>query len=163
MNNGEEGIIHGDIKPENVLIFNQSLDDYTAKVADFGYSTWFVRDDELIKMPKSQPWFAPEWHHRGFNVSDAMKMDAYSFGMLSLWLLFYNSVGSSNQDFRNGIGLSEPKKRISIAHELTVLTVNAGGKQRSNLKEFFACTLQPNPADRSSDFKHLLRLLKPHK
>lgn len=92
--NAEEDIIHGDIKPENVLIFYDNPEGYFGKVSDFGYSTWFARDDELIKMPNSTPWYAPEWHHRGFKVSDAMNMDAYSLGMLSLWLLFHRELTS---------------------------------------------------------------------
>ena len=159
--NAEEDIIHGDIKPENVLIFNQNPEGYFAKVSDFGYSTWFARDDELIKMPKSQPWYAPEWHHRGFKVSDAMKMDAYSLGMLSLWLLFYNSVGSSILQFRNEIWPLEPNKRVSVAHRIIASMLSICGKQRRNLEEFFACTLEPNPLNRNSDFKYLLRLLRP--
>ena len=81
------GIIHGDIKPQNVLIFEDQPGRYTAKVMDFGYSTLFSTEKDLINMPLSWPWAAPEWHHRGFLPSHAMKMDVYSIGLLCLWLL----------------------------------------------------------------------------
>lgn len=66
---------------------------YVAGVADFGYSTWLANETERVKMPGSRPWVAPEWHHCGFTTDHvgAMKMDAYSFGALCLWILFYNT------------------------------------------------------------------------
>ena len=66
-------IIHGDIKPENTLIFDDGLGGYTAKVADFGYSTQYTMPQDLIFMPRSWPWAAPEWHHRGFTPAQATK------------------------------------------------------------------------------------------
>ena len=78
-------IIHGDIKPQNTLIFDNVFGGYTAKVADFGYSTQYTLPQDLIFMPRSWPWAAPEWHHRGFTPAQATKMDTYSFGMLVLY------------------------------------------------------------------------------
>ena len=34
-----------------------------------------------------------EWHHQQFTMSDAMKMDTYSFGLLCLWFLFHGTEG----------------------------------------------------------------------
>jgi serine/threonine protein kinase len=80
-------IIHGDIKPENVLLFKDECGALVPKLADFGYSTMSL-SDMPIYLPKSKPWTAPEHHHRGFNMLSARRMDVYSFGMLCLWLLF---------------------------------------------------------------------------
>ncbi|KAL8726452.1 MAG: hypothetical protein Q9166_006705 [cf. Caloplaca sp. 2 TL-2023] len=139
-------IIHGDIKPENVLIFNENNENsygYYAKLSDFGYSTWFARDDELIKMPKSQPWCAPEWHHRGFRVSDAMKMDAYSFGMLSFWLLFRDGV--PYQQFHREIGTLTPESRASFVHRIVAERTDIRMKQRTNMWELFDSIRRPSP------------------
>src|SRR5438034_3833483 len=94
------GIVHGDIKPGNVLVFIDDSGGYTAKVVDFGYSTLAAGDDDLIMMPKSRPWNAPEHHHRGFKLSQAMAMDAYSFGLLCLWLLFNENEGYSENSLK---------------------------------------------------------------
>src|SRR5436305_6144975 len=107
----QEDIIHGDIKPENVLIFESDPNRYVAKVADFGYSTRVLSDDELVNMPRTAYWVAPEWHHRGFTTAGAMKMDMYSFGMLCLWVLFYNIQGNVTCDFRNNL---DSAKAVSV-------------------------------------------------
>ena len=94
--NRESGIFHGDIKPQNILLFDKISSGHTAKVADFGYSTRWATPNDLIQMPRSQPWAAPEWHHRGFTPAQALLMDAYSFGMLDLWLISY--IDQNNSD-----------------------------------------------------------------
>ena len=99
----KKGVIHGDIKPENVLVFSENDGAYVAKVTDFGYSTLFTTDSDLIKMPKSWPWTAPERHHREILPIQARKMDAYSFGMLCLWLLFYNKATTRDAIFKQDI------------------------------------------------------------
>jgi len=73
------------------LVFREESDKVVARVTDFGYSTYFAGEN-LIYMPRSMPWDAPEHHHRGFSHYQAMKMDIYSFGMLCLWLIFKEKV-----------------------------------------------------------------------
>jgi serine/threonine protein kinase len=63
----DQNIIHGDIKPQNVLVFKEPTGKPTAKVTGFGYSTMAARADDLVLMPKIAPWHAPEHHHRGFH------------------------------------------------------------------------------------------------
>jgi serine/threonine protein kinase len=154
-------IIHGDIKPENVLIFKDDVHLYAAKLTDFGYSTLFASDDDQIKMPKSQYFVAPEWHHRGFTTTtaNAMRMDAFSFGMFCIWLLFYNAQGRSDRDFRNDRNRGTP---VSILTSHLVTTSEDWNDQRKcDLNEFFQLTLAEDPVNRSSDFLQLLRLLVP--
>jgi serine/threonine protein kinase len=156
-----EDIIHGDIKPENVLIFENDSSRYVAKVADFGYSTWFTSDDELVKMPRSQYWVAPEWHHRDFTTAKAMKMDIYSFGMLCLWLLFYNTQENTTCDFYSHLNSAET---VSVlAHELIIAMAGLNDQRRCNLSQLFDLTLADNPAERSSDFNQLISLFLPHR
>ncbi|UKZ70842.1 uncharacterized protein TrAtP1_011811 [Trichoderma atroviride] len=53
--------IHGDLKPENILIFKDVESEYSAQVADFGYSTLFAQDahSREVVLPASWPWTPP--------------------------------------------------------------------------------------------------------
>ena len=84
------GIVHGDVKPENILIFRNREGKLIAKLADFGCSVLGTSSDQLVRLRKSEPWFALEYHHRDFKLHMARRMDIYSFGMLCLWILFSN-------------------------------------------------------------------------
>jgi len=157
----QEGIIHGDIKPTNVLIFENESNHFVAKTADFGYSTQFANDNELVKMPRSSYWVAPEWHHRGFTTMNAMKMDMYSFGMLCLWLLFYNTQRNTTRDFYGD--LNSAKTVSVLAHQSIIAMASLDDQKRYNLDQLFDLTLANNPAERSSDFNQLIRLFAPHR
>jgi serine/threonine protein kinase len=153
------GIIHGDLKPRNILVFKDS-DGYVAKVADFGYST-VVANDGWIDMPYSKYWSAPEQHHRGFRLTDAMKMDAYSFGMLCLWLMFYNTIEYPDRNFLNDLESEDKLPPLALAHQLIMTTTGLDDKWQSNLRQVFNLTLVHDQGRRCSDFVHLLRLLAP--
>ena len=147
-------IVHGDLKPQNVLIFDNEEGGYTARVADFGYSTQWALPNELIHMPRSRPWNAPEWHHRGFTPAQAMKMDAYSFGMVVLWLLGYATLKDANFTFE--ADLHKATEAANLARRLSETILQA---TRLDLKQFFDATLSQNPMNRCSDFIHLQELL----
>lgn len=57
-------------------------------MTDFGFSCFECTDNELVRVARSRPWEAPEWHDRWFHLKDIKKMDVYSFGLLCLWILF---------------------------------------------------------------------------
>ncbi|KAM7210796.1 hypothetical protein V8F06_013821 [Rhypophila decipiens] len=76
------GIIHGDIKPDNVLMFrDKSTQSFIPKLTDFGYSVF--DGDTAPMLPKATPdWEAPELL-QGKPVTDTMALsDVYSFGLL---------------------------------------------------------------------------------
>jgi len=83
-------IVHGDIKPQNVLVFKDQNGMYIARVTDFGYSTVYAGEDDLIQLTLTRPWNAPE-HDRGgrsFTPLEAQLADNFSLGMLFVWILF---------------------------------------------------------------------------
>jgi hypothetical protein len=113
-------------------------------------------------MPRSQYWVAPEWHHRlKTNAIGAMKMDAFSFGTLCLWLLFYNTTGDTKHGFYND--LSSGTSRPILASQHVKKIAGLGDQKRSNLYQLFERTLCSNPIDRTEDFTQLLDLLAPHR
>jgi serine/threonine protein kinase len=174
-------IIHGDIKPQNVLVFNEEPNKFVARVADFGYSTQFATDNPLY-MPKSWPWNAPEHHHRGFKPSEAVKMDIYSFGMLCLWFLFKERLSETIPpeilgDRRGAAFFAPPFGRHqsqnlladlksedmlpTLASYLITTTTELNDEEKGILHELFNSSLVCDPDERSSDLEHLLHLLSP--
>ena len=73
------GIVHGDVKPDNILIFKNREGRLIAKLADFGCSVLGTSRDELVRLPKSEPWFAPEYHNRGFELHKAQRSGILNF------------------------------------------------------------------------------------
>lgn len=80
-------IVHGDIKPENVLISSEK-NGYTARVIDFGFSCFGSSKDDEVIMPHTALWAAPEWHDDTFTIEKAKGMDMFSYGKLCAWILF---------------------------------------------------------------------------
>ena len=98
------GVIHGDIKPQIVLVFKDSISrKITVKVANFGYSTLTMGNSGNVLLPKPRPWNAPEHHPGGFEAHEAKKMDVYSFGMLCLWALFGDRLLDFPQTTAGGV------------------------------------------------------------
>ena len=166
---------HGDIKPENVLLFKDGVGELHAKLADFGYAGWAMNNkrDVLIKPPISRPWNPPEYHHRGFTVLGARKLDVYSFGMLCLWVLFFDRpLGSYSVPTAIGNTQSWPFHDLQfldrMKHENTLgkfasnLVGSVGSlpaNQRGSLERFFLSALARDPADRNLNFEDLAPLL----
>lgn len=89
------GIVHGDVKSENVLIFSHPERQFIAKVADFGYSLVEATVDDLVNLGGTRPWKAPETKSRV--PKDQLRLtDVYSFGLL-VWRLALD--GMSPFDF----------------------------------------------------------------
>ena len=152
--------MHGDLKPENILIESDDNDGYVAKVTDFGYSTLFAKETDLIYLPRSEPWTAPEQHYRGFLPAQAKKMDAYSFGMVCLWLLFYNTRMDGQREFDQELKNADAKV-LDLALERLHAMQNLETRDRSDIEHLFRITLQDTPQSRTSDFKIIIKLTLP--
>ena len=152
------GIIHGDIKPANVLIFSNGSSQYTAKVADFGYSTWLGGTDSAVLMPRTPHWTAPEWHHRPMHSESAIKMDIYSFGLLCFWLLLYHGEETKRRDFYKD--LESGGETSILARQLVNETdFTNDDDMRRNLHQLFDLSLALDPAERCSNLGQLVCLL----
>ncbi|TLD03597.1 uncharacterized protein PgNI_11774 [Pyricularia grisea] len=88
------GIVHGDLKHENVLVFANRYQTppgqpYTAKLADFGGTVMDMVDDDGRELQghrlrvRTFPYEAPEVG-RQLSTDGVKKTDAYSYGML-IW------------------------------------------------------------------------------
>lgn len=87
------GIVHGDLKSENVLICLANSDSKAviAKLADFGCAVADIDPSENVKLSAfTFPWNSPECHDR--RPRDELRYsDVYSYGLL-VWRVMLNGV-----------------------------------------------------------------------
>lgn len=156
-------MIHNGVFSGRVVSLPKVAGCYVAKVTDFGYSTLFKDENTSVSMPRSGYWTAPEWHEREVLPTQAKKMEAYSFGMLCLWLLCYKSNDSSaGRDFEKDMKDTSTKR---LQHALGLLEIVAGPsfQQKKDIRRLLSFTLAEDPTDRTSDFVEILRLLSPNR
>jgi serine/threonine protein kinase len=79
------GIIHGDVKSENVLIFSDPEKEFIAKLSDFGFSTVAEAADADELVGGTRPWKAPETNSP-VQKHLLQATDTYSYGLL-VWRL----------------------------------------------------------------------------
>lgn len=88
-------IIHGDIKPDNILIFSGD-GGFVAKVIDFGCSCFGSREDDLVMLSSTVHWAAPEIHDTLMTVKAAKLTDVYSYGKTCAWILFGQEMSATD-------------------------------------------------------------------
>lgn len=167
-----------------MLIFQEN-DRYIAKIADFGHARCFQTDNEVVQIPKSEPWNPPEVEDPGpeetFSLSQAKQIDVYSFALLCTWLVF--EAGSPVDPLRHIEG--QANEFVSFEHAQSKNNLLASYKkdqtdklidwarQRArensafddstseNFSEFVSLTLTFDSFSRCIDFEKLLLLLAP--
>jgi serine/threonine protein kinase len=78
----QNGIVHGDVKPENILICSHPKETFIAKLADFGYAIIEAVEASEISIGGTRTWKAPE-SSAPVPKNLLRKTDVYSFGLLT--------------------------------------------------------------------------------
>jgi serine/threonine protein kinase len=114
------GIIHGDMKGENVLVFSHPQKKYLAKIADFGFSVVGEVASHAIHLAGTRPWKAPETI--GPVQRDQLKLtDVYSYGLF-VWRTAVDGMNPFSLLLPAGLNVDESHaeiERMKQADELT--------------------------------------------
>lgn len=163
-----QDIIHGDIKPGNILVFKNDSGRHIAKLTDFGYATSAGND---VYLPYTWPWAPPEWHPRALGLPQAKKADIYSFGMTCLWILFSNDP-SKFADGEIAMPPDETSQRTLVdlmkqgdelpdfARKLINRAAYLNNEKRDRLISFFDSTIRLDPNRRQLDLPEFSKLLE---
>lgn len=166
------GIVHGDIKPENVLVFREKSGEYCAKVIDFGYSAWYIDDKDRLEIRGTEIWNAPE--HGScpsfWTLSEAINSDIFSFGMLCFWLLF-NPYFPGTALLPEGLEvtvtrfaetMSRNKRQLeTYARQILEWETVLAQDTKVALGEFFSSSLSQDPDRRKPSLPELIKKLAP--
>lgn len=168
--------IHGDIKPDNILVFHENQEELVVKLADFGYSSSLMPGFEfMINVPISIPWYAPELKEdkEGFTVEGAKKTDMFSLGLLAMFILFgINWVSldgdrserlagdSDSETFARWSQLVEEKKScnglVPLALDLLSQRTEIEDKDKRWISALFEKTLPCDPFERATSVAELI-------
>lgn len=174
-------IVHGDVKCENVLVFEDTPFDegpsnsqewrLICKLTDFGYSHLDASSNEF-PLGGSPPWNAPEcFSGTYFRIETAKRTDVYSFGLL-VWRLMLDGDPFASMKFE---GDTEKEQRARRNEFVTVLknddkladhvcqsletSASLTEQQLAMITRVIRCTLTKNPSNRELDMARLIRLL----
>ena len=137
---------------------------------DFGYSTRFAKEDDIIDLPKSRPWDAPD-SQSNCTPAQAQKMDLFSFGMLCFWIIFEKYLsgvvpfpeeaywareyaqGKEENDPSRAIleDLKQEDKLTALARQLLMADKILDDEKKGALGQFFSASLAWNANERKVD------------
>ena len=78
----EESIVHGDLKPENIIMCSDEQNILIPKLGDFGFAIIEAAEAPSVMLAGTRPWRAPE-SHSFLPVSMLKFTDVYSFGLVA--------------------------------------------------------------------------------
>ena len=84
-------IAHGDVKSENVLLFQDSHGEITAKISDFGFAVLGEHGHFNFLPRGTLLWSAPEVRNRTLRTGEAASSDVYSYGLL-FWRVMIDGI-----------------------------------------------------------------------
>jgi serine/threonine protein kinase len=78
----DESIVHGDLKPENIIMCSDEQKILVPKLGDFGFAIIAAAEAPNVMLGGTRPWRAPE-SHSFLPVSMLKFTDVYSFGLVA--------------------------------------------------------------------------------
>ncbi|CAI7612993.1 unnamed protein product [Penicillium pancosmium] len=149
----DSGVVHGDIKSENVLVFEHE-GVYQAKLCDFGFAVFLadIKEDKACLLGGTSPWTAPEFRRKLPYPHYFLKFtDVYSLGLL-LWRVLLDGENPFEHALLNDIGDIEQAKvgKLPLLHYAQAsILLNPGYRPFiGEIWSLLACTIQKDPLKR---------------
>lgn len=181
-------ICHGDLKVQNVLVFNGDNGRYRAKLADFGLSVHLFNDGEVYDFPKRDVYYppgtpllnAPEVRYlstRSIDIAAAIRADVFSFGLL-LWEILKDGQSYFNMAWLDtarasklGFGTEEqmaflstlPRNGLLMRGEDFLVIQDLDEQLHEQILRLFHASLQDDPLQRQPMLKIAEIFLPPTK
>jgi serine/threonine protein kinase len=153
------GIVHCDIKPDNLLVFQHDTNQYFIKVADFGYASP-VTESGSVHLATPAAWTDPTYRGEALDANTAKKMESYSFGLVCAWLLREASIHRVSQNSGTPVSSAAQSAKPEDWSAVLAGISNLDADQIRNIRKFFSLTLAADRDQRSTDFPELIRLLE---
>jgi serine/threonine protein kinase len=145
------GVIHGDIKPENILVFLGCDNRPIAKLADFGSAVLLSEERSTSHRPTGTPLWQSPWSARPQTKHLLLRSDIYSLALvLSILItgLDYETLGTLEPETLHELKTLDKLADFLFQRILAAENDFPSGETTTtlNLKRFlFALTLSPNP------------------
>lgn len=134
----------------------------SAKIIDFGYSSFSLSENQNVQLPRSPTWHAPECDglRSGFSLQEAKAADVFSFGLVCLYTLFPEDFDQDPKSDRNLHRWRQNQCEIlPRIHTLLKAKKQLDEGMKLLLSNFFNDTLRTEPQSRTIDFSELMRNL----
>ncbi|KAJ5756002.1 hypothetical protein N7533_005545 [Penicillium manginii] len=149
----DSGVVHGDIKSENVLIFEHE-GVYQAKLCDFGFAVFLadIKKEKACLMGGTSPWTAPEFRRELPYPQYFLKLtDVYSLGLL-IWRVLMDGENPFEHALLKDIGNFEEAKvgKVPLFHyaQFSILLRPGYAPFVAEIWSLLACTIQREPSKR---------------
>jgi len=170
------GVVHGDLKPDNILIFQISSDSFRAKISDFGFACLIEdlksespdNNAHLVVLPGfSPPWEAPE-ASADILLENLTKIDVYAFGLVACYLAasggdmfaeFCLDDSDTTYNFDQITSLkNDTIQMVKHAKQFISYWIDAGSMQGTSFSGIIEMSLCDSPNDRAeiAEIRNLL-------
>lgn len=141
-------MIHGDLKPQNVLIFNKPA--LHAKVADFSHSLLDTGETGNL-VGGTWVYSAPEWK-KSVPTVELLKTDIYSYGLVFGGLILGSELVSNVQQ--------HPPFDLQVSTEEAIQKLKEGDHMKEYLFRLVHNTDQENPDSDLDEFPLIYKVFE---